>query len=233
MKKSGEIRRMFDKIVEPYDRLNHVLSLGLDRRWRRILVDSAAGSGSPVLDLCCGTGDVSLQWLLRAPQNRPLVAADFSGPMCEAAARKLKSRAPAGNRWDVVRADGLALPFADRSFRAVSVAFGLRNYEDLGRGLAEIHRVLDMGGRLAVLEFAPPRGAFLRTLYRPYLRLAVPLAGRLLAGSGPAYGYLSSSIQAFLAPEQMSAAISAAGFVQVEAKPLTWGVTFLYTAVRP
>lgn len=224
---------MFDKIVEPYDRLNHVLSLGLDRHWRRILVDSAAESGTPVLDLCCGTGDVALQWLLRAPGDQPLVAADFSGPMCEAAARKLKSRAPGESRWEVVRADGLTLPFADRSFRAVSVAFGLRNYEDLGRGLAEIHRVLDTGGKLAVLEFAPPRGAFLRALYCPYLSLAVPLAGRLLAGSGPAYGYLSSSIQAFLSPEQMCAAIEAAGLAQVKARPLTWGVTFLYTAVRP
>lgn len=224
---------MFDKIVEPYDRLNRVLSLGLDRRWRRVLVDSAAGCGTPVLDLCCGTGDVALQWLLRAPGNQPLVAADFSGPMCEAAARKLERRAPDGSRWEVVRADGLALPFAGRSFRAVSVAFGLRNFEDLGRGLAELHRVLDKGGKLAVLEFAPPRGAFLRALYRPYLSLAVPLAGRLLAGSGAAYGYLSSSIQSFLGPEQMSAAIVSAGFVQVKARPLTWGVTFLYTAVRP
>ncbi len=230
--KADEIRRMFDNIVERYDLLNRLLSLGQDRRWRRSLVRSLADARGPALDLCCGTGDVSLELLRRAPHLAPVVAADFSGPMCVSARRKLAALAPEDARWSVARADALGLPFADRSFGAASVAFGVRNFADMGRGLSELHRVLAPGGHLAVLEFAPPQGAFLRAVYRPYLRLAVPLAGRVLAGSGAAYGYLSSSIQAFLSPGRMLAALAAAGFTRVEAWPLTFGVTCLYTARR-
>ncbi|MCE5270318.1 ubiquinone/menaquinone biosynthesis methyltransferase [bacterium] len=223
---------MFDNIVERYDLLNRLLSLGQDRRWRRELVRNLSGADGPVLDLCCGTGDVALEFLRRAPGCTPLVAADFSGRMCDSARGKLSACAPAGARWNVARADALGLPFADRSFGAAGVAFGVRNFARLDRGLSEIHRVLAPGGQLAVLEFAPPQGAFLRAVYRPYLRLAVPLAGKLLAGSGAAYGYLSSSIQAFLSPERMLAALAEAGFARAEARPLTFGVTILYTARR-
>jgi demethylmenaquinone methyltransferase / 2-methoxy-6-polyprenyl-1,4-benzoquinol methylase len=230
---SSDIRRMFDCIVGRYDRLNRVLSLGLDRSWRRALAGAAGhGAGGPVLDLCCGTGDVSAELLRSGPIGSTVFAADFSPPMCRAAWEKLCALPAARSRWDVLCADGLRLPFPDCSFGAAVVAFGVRNFEDLDRGLSELARVLRPGGFLGLLEFAPPRRALLRLAYRPYLRIAVPLLGRLLSGAGGAYSYLSSSIESFLAPEQMSAALLRDGFRDPSAKPLALGITFLYTARR-
>lgn len=233
MPKAADIRNIFDRVVARYDLLNRVLSLGRDISWRKALVRSLQSSGAPVLDLCCGTGDVALDYFRHAGGTGPLVAADFSLPMCRAARSKLAGRAPSDARWSVACADALAMPFPTGSFAAATVAFGVRNFEDLERGLRELRRVIAPGGKLAVLEFAPPRGLFLRALYRPWLRLIVPLAGRLLAGPGPAYGYLSSSIQSFLTPERMCAALSSAGFSNPRSRSLTFGITFLYTAVRP
>jgi len=230
--RSTDIQRMFGQIVRRYDMLNNLLSLGRDRAWRaalaRSLADPALCKG---LDLCCGTGEVAAA-LLKAKKNLEfLVAADFALPMCLATKDKL-SRFPGPAPVSPACADSLALPFVDGSFDFVSVAFGVRNLENLFLGLTEIARVTAPGGKVAILEFAPPKGFLLNLLYRPYLKIALPLAGKLLAGAGGAYSYLSTSIESFLAPEAMLQALAEVGFSDPEARKLTLGVTWLYTARR-
>lgn len=221
---------MFDRIVGRYDLLNRLLSCGRDRAWRRALCKAVAATGPETgLDLCCGTGDVAVELARGLGGNTSLVAADFSVNMCAAAAAKFAAR---GVPVATLSADGLLLPFPQATFDFVSVAFGVRNFEDLSRGLAEIARVLRPGGTVAILEFAPPSSAFLRTIYRPYLSVAVPLAGKLVSGDSGAYNYLSSSIQSFLTPERMSESLLVAGFANPQARKLTFGVTYLYTATR-
>ncbi len=233
MPQASDIQRMFGSIVARYDRLNRLLSLGRDRAWRAELVRSldvpALCRG---LDLCCGTGDVASA-LCKAKKNlEVLVAADFALPMCLAAREKISSRLPGPARVSLACADGLALPFADGVFDFVTVAFGVRNFENLHQGLAEIARITAPGGRIGVLEFAPPKGFLLNLLYRPYLKIALPLAGRILAGTSGAYRYLSTSIESFLTPEAMLQALANAGFRNPVSKKLTLGVTWLYTARR-
>ncbi len=230
MPRASEIRNMFDSIVGRYDLLNALLSAGRDRAWRRAL-RRAVAERKPAcgLDLCCGTGDVSLELNRGILGLKMLVAADFSLPMCREATRKFSL----GNSAAVTCcADGLVLPFAGQSFDFVSVAFGVRNFEDLDIGLREIARVLRPGGMVAILEFAPPRGRILRALYKPYLSLAVPLAGKLVSGDSGAYQYLARSIQSFLTPERMTECLLRAGFHSPHVRKLTLGVTCLYTASR-
>jgi len=230
---SSDIQRMFSRIVRRYDLLNRILSLGRDRVWRAALVrsldDPALCKG---LDLCCGTGDVASALLERGKGLELLVAVDFALPMCLAAREKISSRLACPARVSLACADGLALPFTHGVFDFVTVAFGVRNFENLLQGLAEIARITAPGGRIGVLEFAPPQGSLLRFLYRPYLKIALPLAGRILAGAGGSYRYLSASIESFLTPEAMLQALAEAGFQNPVARKLTLGVTWLYTAER-
>ncbi|OGG02247.1 MAG: hypothetical protein A3F83_15245 [Candidatus Glassbacteria bacterium RIFCSPLOWO2_12_FULL_58_11] len=224
---------MFGGIVERYDLLNRLLSLGRDSYWRRELTRALqVDEPRQALDLCCGTGDVALSLLKSLPGLERLVAADFVLPMCAAAAGKLRARYPEPGVSSLACADALRLPFGTETFDIVSVAFGVRNFENLERGLAEIARVLKADGRVGILEFAPPEGRLLRLVYRPYLRLFPPLLGKLLAGAEGAYGYLSASIQSFLRPSSMLAALEKAGFHDPHARKLTLGVTYLYTASR-
>ncbi len=230
MPRAADVRNMFDRIVGRYDLLNRLLSGGRDRAWRRALRRAVAERKPAAgLDLCCGTGDVALELSRSVPGLELLVAADFSRPMCREAARKFSR---AGHSPHTCCADGLLLPFADRSFDFVSVAFGVRNFEDPGSGLREIARVLRPGGMAAILEFAPPHSRLLKALYKPYLSLAVPLAGKLVSGDSGAYRYLASSIQSFLTPEKMTECLLEAGFQHPRAQKLTLGVTCLYTALR-
>jgi len=224
---------MFSLIVRRYDMLNRLLSLGRDRAWRNELVRSLADPAfCKGLDLCCGSGDVASALLKTKKSLDLLVAADFALPMCLAAREKISSRPPGLAPVSLACADGLVLPFADSAFDFVTVAFGVRNFEFFYKGLAEIARVIAPGGKVAILEFAPPKGFLLNLQYRPYLKIALPLAGRLLAGAGGAYSYLSTSIESFLLPETMLQALENAGFRSPVAKKLSLGVTWLYTAER-
>lgn len=230
MPRASDVQSMFDRIVGRYDLLNRLLSGGRDRAWRRALRRAVAGAGPDRgLDLCCGTGDVALELARGLGPGLSLVAADFSTRMCTAAAEKFSRHHYA---LSVCCTDGLCLPFGDKKFDFVSVAFGVRNFEDLPHGLEEIARVIRPGGMVAILEFAPPSSRLLRALYKPYLSLAVPLAGKLVAGDSGAYSYLSSSIQSFLSPERMTSSLIEAGFRRPHAQKLTFGVAYLYTATR-
>jgi len=225
-KQSSEIRRMFGRIAHRYDLLNRVLSLGQDLRWRRLVarrVSAARPDG--VLDVCSGTGDVALG----LEPGPTIIGMDFSLPMLSVAGRKARQRR---RPLHLVVADALSLPMADACVDVVTVAFGVRNFEDLERGLEELIRVLKPGGTLLVLEFSHPRGVFGPALGW-WVRTVPPRIGRWLSGDPEAYRYLPASVGAFADAESMCRILSNLGLENVEADPLTGGVCTLYHGVRP
>jgi demethylmenaquinone methyltransferase / 2-methoxy-6-polyprenyl-1,4-benzoquinol methylase len=212
------VRTMFDRIAPVYDAMNRAMTMGLDRRWRRLAAHAVVTPGDRVLDACCGTGDMALA---AHAVGGEVVGVDFSEPMLERARRKAPDL-----EW--VCGDATELPFADGSFDAVTVGFGVRNLQDLEAGLRELARVTRPGGRLGCLEITRPRG-----LLRPFFRLwfdgLVPLAGKVLPG-GAAYSYLPASVRRFPGPEDLAAAARAAGWSDVEWRLLGGGIVALHTA---
>ena len=212
------VRAMFDRIAPVYDAMNRTMTAGLDRRWRRITAQSVVRPGDVVLDACCGTGDLAIA---DAGAGGRVTGLDFSERMLERARRKAPEL-----EW--VSGDMLALPFADASFDAATVGFGVRNVDDLARGLAELRRVLRVGGRLGILEITPPRGP-LAPFYRLWFDGVVPLVGKLLPG-GSAYTYLPASVRRFPGPEELAELIAAAGFTDVRYRTFAGGIVALHTA---
>jgi demethylmenaquinone methyltransferase / 2-methoxy-6-polyprenyl-1,4-benzoquinol methylase len=210
------VRTMFDRIAPVYDTMNRVMSAGLDQRWRRITADAAVRPGDRVLDACCGTGDLALA--AHAAGGR-VTGLDFSDRMLDRAVRK-------SNRVEWMRGDALALPFADGSFDAITVGFGVRNLDDLGRGLNEFRRVLRPGGRLAVLEITRPSGP-LAPFYRLWFDALVPLGGKLLPG-GSAYTYLPASVRRFPGPAEFADLMRRAGFGPVAYRLFAGGIVALH-----
>jgi demethylmenaquinone methyltransferase / 2-methoxy-6-polyprenyl-1,4-benzoquinol methylase len=210
------VRTMFDRIAPVYDPMNRLMSAGLDQRWRRITVEAAVHEGDRVLDACCGTGDLAIAALSASGRVTGL---DFSDRMLDRAARKSDA---VEWRWG----DALDLPFPDGSFDAVTVGFGVRNLEDLGRGLGEFRRVLRPGGRLAVLEITSPRGP-LALFYRLWFDRLVPLLGRLLPG-GSAYTYLPASVRRFPGPIEFAELMRRAGFDPVAYRLFAGGIVALH-----
>jgi demethylmenaquinone methyltransferase/2-methoxy-6-polyprenyl-1,4-benzoquinol methylase len=225
-KRAGEIRGMFGRIAPRYDLLNRVLSLGQDVRWRREIARRVAAAGSEsVLDVCTGTGDLAL-----AVDGRSgwVSGADFCVPMLAEARRKAARR---DRSLPLAAADALRLPFRDAAVDAVTVAFGIRNFEDLDVGLAELVRVLRPGGRLLVLEFSHPRGP-IAPLLSWWVRHVPPRVGGWLSGDRDAYTYLPSSVGAFPDADAMLQRLREHGLDPVSAQPLTGGVATLYDGVR-
>lgn len=228
---ADQIRRMFNRVAGRYDFLNHLLSLNLDRRWRRAAARELAGGPSrKVLDLCCGTGDLSIE-VQRTAAPELVLCCDFSHGMLQRAAEKFSGRG-LGDDCLIVEADGLRLPLPDASFDAVTIAFGVRNFTDLDAGLTEIHRVLRPGGRLVVLEFSHPTVPLMSGFYRIYLSRVLPRLGDKVSGNSGPYGYLARTISAF--PDQASLAgrIREAGFAACGWKNLTGGIVAVHTAYR-
>jgi demethylmenaquinone methyltransferase / 2-methoxy-6-polyprenyl-1,4-benzoquinol methylase len=212
------VRAMFDRIAPVYDAMNRTMTAGLDRRWRRITAQSVVRSGDLVLDACCGTGDLAIA---DAGVGGRVTGLDFSERMLERARRKAPEL-----EW--VSGDMLALPFADSSFDAATVGFGVRNVDDLARGLAELRRILRVGGRLGILEITRPRGP-LTPFYRLWFDGVVPLVGKLLPG-GSAYTYLPASVRRFPGPEELAELIAIAGFTDVRYRTFAGGIVALHTA---
>ena len=221
---------MFDAIAPRYDLLNHLLSAGLDTRWRQRAVNELAGqAGACVLDLCTGTADLAVATARCVPGS--VVGMDFSGAMLGLGLSKVRSLG-LEHRIRLVRADATRIPVRDGTCDAVTIAFGIRNVERPERALAEIARVLRSGGRLVILEFGQPRIPGVRTLYAWYFRYLLPLVGRLVSKHRSAYAYLPASVGAFPSPAGFSSLIRAHGFEAVRAVPLTFGIVYLYVAEK-
>jgi demethylmenaquinone methyltransferase/2-methoxy-6-polyprenyl-1,4-benzoquinol methylase len=223
---------MFGAIARRYDLLNHLLSANQDTRWRRLAAEEACRADpSRVLDLCGGTGDLSLA-LTRTPHGPSfIVCCDFSHAMLRLAQAKFGRRAVAG-RCVNVEGDALRLPFADASFDAVTVGFGVRNVQDMPAGFREMRRVLAPGGRLVVLEFSKPSGKIMSRLYGAYLRTIVPRLGDGASGRDGPYRYLARTIAGFPEPDLLAGTLREAGFGGVGWRAHTGGNVCLHTALR-
>ena len=229
-KKVEQVERMFDHIAPAYDRLNHLMSLGIDRSWRRTALKwLRPHRPQQMMDVATGTGDFALL-ACRMLRPQSLVGTDISEGMMQVARRKARE-AGLDERISFRREDCEALTFADASFDAVTVAFGIRNFEHLDRGLREMCRVLRPGAHLVILELSTPDRFPMKQLYRIYSRL-IPLMGRLVSHDRSAYTYLPQSIRAFPQGEVMSESIRRAGFSDVRFRRLTFGVCTLYMATK-
>jgi demethylmenaquinone methyltransferase / 2-methoxy-6-polyprenyl-1,4-benzoquinol methylase len=231
-KSPDKIAGMFDAIAPRYDFLNHFLSAGIDRRWRRRAIASLRFTGrETLLDVCTGTADVAIAALTTARGARRAVGVDFAGAMLRIGRDKLR-RLGIEDRVALVRGDATRLPAVDRSVDAVTIAFGIRNVEDIPAACGELHRVLRPGGRLAILEFAEPTIPGFRTVYQWYVRNVLPRVGRAISRHPGAYGYLPASIAAFGTPDAFVKILRHAGFDDVSPVPLMLGSVILYTARR-
>ena len=223
---------MFDAIAERYDFLNHLLSAGIDTRWRARATASLSLTGRErVLDVCTGTGDLALAAARARPSAARVVGVDFAGAMLRVARDKVRC-AGVADRLSLVRGDAARIPVRDASMDAVTIAFGIRNVQDVPGACAEVHRVLRPGGRLAVLEFAVPTTPGVSGLYLWYLRQVLPRIGRLVSRHDAAYGYLPASIDAFTSPDEFVKILGQSGFVDIVPVSLTFGSVILYTARR-
>jgi demethylmenaquinone methyltransferase/2-methoxy-6-polyprenyl-1,4-benzoquinol methylase len=234
LNKSPErISGMFDAIAGHYDFLNHLLSAGIDRRWRTRAIRSLQLTGNEqVLDLCTGTADLAIAALDASPGARRVVGVDFAGAMLRVGLEKARARA-LGSRLHLVRGDATSVPAAAASVDAVTIAFGIRNVQDTSAACDEILRVLRPGGRLAVLEFAIPTTPGVRAAYLWYFNQVLPRIGKIVSRHNAAYGYLPASVGAFATPDEFVKILRHRGFVDISAVPLTFGIVYLYTARRP
>jgi demethylmenaquinone methyltransferase/2-methoxy-6-polyprenyl-1,4-benzoquinol methylase len=233
--KGRAVRGMFASIAPRYDLLNRLLSMGQDRRWRRSLVRQLPSlqPGDRVLDLCTGTADVALEIAAQAAVPVNVHASDFCEEMLVRAAAK---PSPSGTRQGptLLAADVLALPYSAGRFRAVTVAFGLRNVQDPVAGVAEMARVLAPGGRLLILEFSRPDNRLFASLYRFYFFRVLPVVGRLLSGSSvDAYRYLPDSVWAFPDAPELAHVIASTGLRVVAQRRHLFGAVMLHVAERP
>ena len=229
-RKASAVREMFGAIAPRYDLLNHLLSGGTDRRWRRVCADEVRKRLRPascrILDLGCGTGDLSMNFA--APAR--VTGCDFSWPMLRIGSNKVSMAGKAG-QITFLAADALALPFPDSRFDAVVSAFVLRNLANIDLGLAEMRRVLHPGGVLGVLDFSMPGVPLLGGIYRFYFNRILPRVGRLISGVDGAYRYLPESVGSFPGPVELCARIEGAGFKAAEYRLLTGGIAVLLMGV--
>lgn len=222
------IRRMFDEIAPRYDLLNHLLSMGIDRRWRRRTVRRARPEvPGPILDVCTGTGDLALSWWRGEPE-REVFGVDFAPEMIELGRRKV-DRVGAVDRVHLAEGDALNLPFESNRFAVVSVAFGLRNVGDTDRGLQEMIRVCAPGGSVVVLEFTLPKRTPMRQIYLWYFLHVLPKIGQWIAPNREsAYHYLPTSVGQFDQGEMLLERMKQAGLRDLRAQPMTFGTVTLY-----
>jgi demethylmenaquinone methyltransferase/2-methoxy-6-polyprenyl-1,4-benzoquinol methylase len=231
-KSPRRIAGMFDAIAPRYDLLNAVLSAGLDRYWRRRAIGSLAFTGRETLvDVCTGTGDVAIAAARHSRGARQVVGLDFAAAMLGRAREKV-TRRHLGSRVTVVRGDAMNLPVASGSADAATIAFGIRNVTAPEVACAELWRILRAGGRLAILEFGLPIVPAVRPLYLWYFRQVLPRIGRAVSHHDAAYSYLPASVGAFPCGDEFAQMLRGQGFNNVNARPLSFGIVYLYTATK-
>lgn len=229
-RKDRYVRQMFNDISHHYDFLNHFLSAGVDRRWRRRAIDiSRLEGGQYFLDVACGTGDLSVE----ASRTNPgrIVGVDFAENMLRGFMVKT-TRLGLDGKVEIVQASAEELPFPDGTFDVTAVAFGARNFGDLMKGLTEMRRVLKPGGRIVVLEFSRPRNFPVKQLYFFYFRKILPLVGRLISGDRGAYKYLPDSVSAFPDGADFLDVMRGVKFREVDSTVLTYGIATAYHGVK-
>lgn len=241
-KSEHRIRQMFGEIAGRYDFMNHLLSGGVDCYWRWRTVRAAPiVDAVPILDVCTGTGDLALAWWRRGGRKAPVIGSDFTHAMLVLANQKLSGRSAPVKidavdipRPRFVEADTQYLPFADDSFQLVSVAFGLRNVTDTRRGLREMLRVCRPGGYVLVLEFSTPRNRLFSAIYHWYFRHILPRIGQLVArNQQSAYNYLPQSVSEFPDGDALADIMRDCGMIDVDWRPLTFGIATLYCGRKP
>jgi demethylmenaquinone methyltransferase/2-methoxy-6-polyprenyl-1,4-benzoquinol methylase len=221
-----QVRAMFDRISPAYDRMNRIMSLGMDGGWRALAVRaSGAAPGDAALDVCCGTGDLAIELLDAVSTRGRVVGLDFSEAMLDAARRK-------SSQIEWVRGDALALPFADGEFAAATIGFGMRNLADPLRGFAELARVVRPGGRVVCLELTDPP-AWVAPFARLWTDRAVPLLGRLVARETDAYRYLPASVHRFPPADELAAVMGRAGLRRVRYRRLSGGAVAVHVGTVP
>ena len=232
------VREMFDSIAPRYDLLNHVLSANVDRLWWRRtahrLRPILARPNSAILDICCGTGDMTLALAKLRPKGaRPILAADFAREMLARAEHKFAAKRTSSQPPTAIalEADALHLPLRSESLDLIVTAFGFRNLANYAAGLREFHRVLKPGGQLGILDFSEP-GGLLGKLYAIYFRRVLPAIGRIICGKDGPYNYLPTSVGSFPPPAEMLALMQAEGYQHCQWQPYTFGIAGLYTATR-
>ena len=230
-KKSVQVERMFDNIAPAYDQLNHTLSWGIDKSWRKKAINWLKPfQPQRMMDVATGTGDFAIQ-ACRVLNPKELIGTDISEGMMNVGRQKVKDAGLEG-RISFAKEDCTALTFPDNRFDAITVAFGVRNFEDLDKGLREMHRVLDTNGKLVILELSEPDWFPMKQLYALYSKVVIPTLGKLLSKDRSAYTYLPQSIKAFPQGEVMKEIILKAGFSEANFKRLTLGICTLYTATK-
>ena len=228
--KSAAVQSMFSDIAPRYDLLNHLLSLNVDKRWRRRAVDILLTSNDPAglyLDACAGTLDLSVEIANRHKFTGQIVASDFAFPMLAAGVHKI-----AGRPIEAVCGDAMRLPAPDNLFDGVIVGFGVRNLSSVNDGVRELARVLKPGGRLVILEFTTPGWQPFRAVYLSYFTKVLPLVGRLVSKHGNAYTYLPESVLQFPRPENLGAIMEAAGLRDVKWQTLTGGIAAIHSGIK-
>ncbi len=229
--KGRQVERMFDGIAHSYDLLNHTLSLGIDRRWRKAAIESLLPySPSKVLDVATGTGDFALLTARTLP-CAAVTGVDLSEGMLAVGRKKIKE-AGLENRIALRKEDCLRLSFADNSFDALTVAYGVRNFEDLDTGLREMCRVLRPGGRLVIVELTSPVRFPMKQLFWLYSHVLMPAVGKIVSHDSSAYTYLPATMEAFPQGERMTGILAKAGFRDVKFRRFTFGLSTLYTATK-
>lgn len=228
--KKAQVEQMFDNIAHRYDFLNHFLSLGIDNIWRKITINSLKSSKPQhILDVATGTGDLAFEALKRLKPEK-IVGLDLSEGMLSKARIKAKERKIDGIEF--VKGDSEKINYPDETFDAVTVAFGVRNFEHLQEGLAEIYRVMQPGAKVAILEFSKPTGFPIKQLYNFYFKYILPVFGRFFSKDATAYQYLPDSVQAFPEGKEFIKILESLGFKSCKNRPLTFGICSLYTGQK-
>ena len=227
MVEKKDIGKLFDGIAGTYDKFNHLLSLNVDKVWRRKAVQSLR-CGDKVLDVATGTADLALE-IIRQEKAGEVTGIDISSGMMEIGRKKIEKKGLSGR---IVLSEGSALdiPFPDGFFDAVTCAYGVRNFSNPDKGLKEMYRVMRSGGQLAILEFSYPSGKVTGKMYDIFFTRLMPVVGKAISRDKKAYVYFRDSVKGFVWGEKMAARIGAAGFVDVRFRPMTFGISTLYTA---